>query len=418
MSVPPPAARIATIDAVRGLAVLGILLLNIVAFAMPGYAYVDPTFYGGAEGANWWAWAIAFVVADGKMRGLFTMLFGASTVLIAERALTTGEPPATLHYARMASLFVIGMIHAYLIWSGDILVLYAVCGALAFAAWRWDVSRLLAVAVLLMGAQLAGGIASHVAARHFETRATAPDAAPELREKWQKFQRNLGDLRTTIPAELAAFGGGWREALPKRVAVTWDAQRHVLPRTIPETIALMLVGMALYRSGFFSGRWSRRRYRTVMLVGYGACLPLYAAIAWWIGRSNFDPITMLLTEPLHLVLLRPWLALAHAAALILLVQGNAMPWLTSRLAAAGRMAFSNYLGTSLICTFLFCGYGLGWYGKLERWQLYPIVALVWAAILLWSKPWLARFDHGPAEWLWRACVRKILALLRRMPAMS
>src|SRR5436309_698082 len=91
-------ARIATLDAVRGVAVMGILLLNIVSFALPAYAYVDPHFAGGAEGANWWSWAIVFVLADGKMRGLFTMLFGASTVLVAERALASGESPARVHY--------------------------------------------------------------------------------------------------------------------------------------------------------------------------------------------------------------------------------------------------------------------------------------------------------------------------------
>ncbi len=414
MTASPHAGRIATIDAIRGLAVLGILLPNIVGFAMPGYAYVDPTFYGGASGANWWAWAITFVVADGKMRGLFTMLFGASTVLIAERACAAGEHPARVHYARMISLFVIGMIHAYLIWSGDILVLYAICGAMAFVAWRWEVSRLLGIAALLMAAQLASGVIDHAAARQFEAYATAPDAAPQVREKWQAYQSKIVDLRATIPEELAAFRGGWREALPIRLALTWQAQRDVLPGTIPETLALMLLGMALYRSGFFDGGWSDRHYRAVLLIGFGICPPLSALVAWWISSVSFDPITLLLIEPLHLVLLRPVMTLAYAGATIRLVQDGGFPWLMDRLAAVGRMALSNYLGTSIVCTYLFCGYGLGWFGTLERWQLYPIVVVVWAVIILWSKPWLARFGQGPVEWAWRASTRRILSLTRRI----
>ena len=138
--------RIVALDAVRGMAVLGILLLNIVDFAMPRYAYVDPTFYGGASGADWWAWALSFIVADGKMRGLFSMLFGASTLLVAERAQAAGDSPFRVHMARMTVLFLIGMVHAYLIWSGDILVLYALCGVLAFAFREARMSTLLAIA--------------------------------------------------------------------------------------------------------------------------------------------------------------------------------------------------------------------------------------------------------------------------------
>lgn len=413
MTALAPADRIATIDVVRGVAVLGILLPNIVAFAMPSYAYLDPTVYGGVEGASWWAWAITFVVADGKMRGLFTMLFGASTVLIAERVAAGGERPALVHYARMISLLAIGMVHAYLIWSGDILVLYAICGAVAFVAWRWDVSRLLAIAALLMAAQLAGGVVDHGAARYFEARATAADAAPDVREKWSAYQARIDDLRRKASEEVAAFGDGWQKALPMRVSLTWDSHRHVLPRTIPETLALMLAGMALYRSGFFHGRWSRQQHRCVLLLGFGICLPLYALMAWWIKSSGFDPITTLLAQPLHLVLLRPAMTLAYATATICLVHSGALPRLAERLAAVGRMALSNYLGTSFVCTYLFCGYGLGWFGRLERWQLYPIVLGVWGLMLWWSKPFLTRFDHGPAEWTWRAASARISALLRR-----
>lgn len=392
---------------------MGILLLNIVSFALPRAAYSDPTVYGSATGANWWAWAITFVLADGKMRGLFTMLFGASTILIADRALAQGQSPARRHYARMVSLFAIGMMHAYLIWSGDILVLYALCGAIVFLVSRWEPSRLVAIAALLLATQLASGALDHAAARAFETQATAAAAPPALRAQWRQYRHSLNQLRRDAAQEVRTFRGGWAEILPARIATTAETQRTGIPQNMPDTIALMLLGMALYRSGFFSGAWSPRAYRTTMLVGYGVCLPLYVPLVWWVAQSRFDPITLLLSDRLHLMLLRPGLALAHAALVITLVGRFPNAWLSRRLAAVGRVAFSNYLGASLVGTYLFYGYGLGWFGYLPRWQLYPVVLALWALMLLWSPWWLRRFAFGPFEWLWRSMSRGQWQQLRR-----
>ena len=102
---------------------------------------------------------------------------------------------------------------------------------------------------------------------------------------------------------------------------------------------------------------------------------------------------------------RIFIALAHASVIMLLVKAGALRWLMDRLAAAGRMAFSNYIGTSIVTSLIFNGYGLGLYGRLERYELYYVVALVWVLALLWSKPWLERFHYGPLEWVWRSLVQ-------------
>ncbi|WP_085810245.1 DUF418 domain-containing protein [Sphingomonas sp. TZW2008] len=405
--------RIVALDAVRGMAVLGILLLNIVDFAMPRYAYVDPTFYGGASGADWWAWALTFVVADGKMRGLFSMLFGASTLLVAERAQAAGESPFRVHMARMTVLFLIGMVHGYLIWSGDILVLYALCGVLAFAFREARMSTLLAVAALLMLGEVATAFIDHDAARAFEARATQIGASATLQADWAQYIADFANLRASIPAELATYRGGWAQILPARAAATWQAQREMIPATLADTLAMMLLGMALFRSGFFAGRWRPRSYRLMLAIGYGAALPLTAVLAWWIDRRGFDPITLALAEPLQLALLRPWVALAHASIVILAVKHGVAARLVGHLAATGRMAFTSYLATSIICTWIFYGCGLGWFGMLTRWQLYPIVLAIWALLLVWSPWWLARFRYGPLEWLWRSASRMELQSLRR-----
>lgn len=407
MNAPNRAAtpRIATLDAVRGAAVMGILLLNIVSFALPAYAYVDPNFAGGAEGANWWSWAIVFVLADGKMRGLFTMLFGASTVLVAERALASGESPARVHYARTASLFAIGLIHAYLIWAGDILTLYAVCGALAFVAWRWPVRVLASLGALLLLWQLALGLLIYSDTRRFEAAAATPHASAAVRAQWKDYQAALLPAHPPAAEQVVIYRGDWPTVARARAEAAVEIETQVMPWMLPETLGLMLLGMALFRAGFFSGGWARRHYWAVALIGAGVTLPLYAALAAWQSATRFDPIVLLLTDPLHLTLLRPALTLAEAALVILFVTSGRARWLAARLTATGRMAFSNYLGTSIVCTLIFYGYGLGWFGRLERWQLYPVVFVIWIAMLGWSQPWLARFAYGPAEWLWRSLAR-------------
>ncbi len=406
-------SRIATLDAVRGVAVLGILLMNIVGFGMPDYAYIDPHYFGGATGANWWAWAIGFVLFDGKMRGLFTMLFGASAILIATRAVEGGESAARVHYARMFWLFVFGMVHAWLIWSGDILVLYAVAGSLAFLAWRLPNRVLILIAMSLMIFKLADGLTEHSQLTAIETAASVPGASPQSIHAWQVARDDIAPPPATAKIEIDGYRGNYADAFRVRAGTTQFMQSVILIISLPDTIALMLLGMALFRDGFFSGEWSQRRYRKIALGGFAICVPLYLPLIHWIDSTHFSPATLAATEAIHLTLLRPLLSLAWASLVILYVTSAPTHWLTTRLAAAGQMAFSNYLGTSALCTLFFNGYGLGWYGYLERWQLYGVVVAVWTVILLWSKPWLDHYHYGPMEWMWRSLARGHSQQMRR-----
>lgn len=409
--IDPPASngvavpqRLRTLDAVRGVAVMGILLLNIIDFAMPGYAEIDPTFYGGSTGANWWEWAIAYAIGDGKFRGLFTMMFGASTLLIADRALLSGQQPAKVHYARMATLFVFGMVHAYLIWAGDILVLYALTGMIAFIGWRVRPRMLVTIGMLLLAFKLADGL---VAYQHLETARMAsiqPNPDPTLAADWRAFRQQSDPQLDGIARELAGYRGSYSDALKVRAQTAIFFQTIVNRIAFIDTLALMLIGMALFRWGFFSGAWSRRAYWLT-----AAAVPLawaaYVPLVGWLDATRWAPLTMIATEAIQLSLLRPWLSLGYAALVILFVQSGRLPWLADRFAATGRMAFSNYLGTSIVCTLIFNGYGLGWYGYLQRWQCLIVVAGMWLLMLAWSKPWLDRFAYGPFEWLWRSAAR-------------
>lgn len=399
-------ARIGTLDAVRGFAVMGILLMNIVDFAMPGFAYYNPSYYGGEEGANFCAWAVNYVLFDGKMRGLFTMMFGASTVLIAERALGAGESPARVTFARMWWLLVFGMIHVWLIWYGDILVLYSLCGMIAIAAWRWPPRRLFVFGAALLCLKLALGIAAYTSFAALERAAAKPNASPETLAEWAATQERIA--LPTVQSQLEGYRGGYVDAFRARIPLAVYILTEAHPAAVPDTLALIAIGMGLFKRGFFSGAWSVSSYRRVALWSFVVCIPLHLPLIAINVEADYHPITLHLTEAIHLSLLRTPMTMGYAALVILFMQRFQESGLAQRLVAAGRMAFSNYIGTSILCTLIFNGYGLGWYGYLERWQCYFVVIAVWAIMLLWSKVWLDRFHFGPLEWLWRSLARSRL----------
>ena len=140
--------RIAMLDVLRGFALLGILLMNIQSFSMPGAAYLNPYAYGDMEGANYWVWTLSHVLADQKFMGLFSMLFGVGVLVFCQRAEDKGHAAASLHYRRMGWLFLFGLAHGYLFWYGDILFSYALCGCLVFLMRRKSVKTLVVNAVV------------------------------------------------------------------------------------------------------------------------------------------------------------------------------------------------------------------------------------------------------------------------------
>ncbi len=386
--------RIAALDTLRGVAVMGILLLNIIGFAMPQAAYSNPRAYGGWHGADLAVWAINAVFFDGRMRALFSLLFGASTLLVIERAEAAGRSPAVAHFSRMGWLLLFGLAHLWLVWEGDILALYALIGMAAFRSRKLPVERLLVLGLMLACANAV--IFAAVAAPLWQS---TPD--PHALES---LIRGFGTPPSTeIARELALYRGDYATILADRFRESRFGPIQLAGLYGPETLAYMLFGMAALRTGMLTGAWPRARYRRWLLVCWGVTLPLYAALAWWMIASGFAlaPVllaTFVLGTPLRLPMMLGWVCLI----LLLARPGGA---LTTRIAAAGRMAFSNYLLTSLICTTLFYGYGLDRFGTLSRWQCHLVVMGVWAAMLLWSKPWLARFRYGPLEWAWRSLSR-------------
>jgi uncharacterized protein len=397
--------RYVSIDAVRGFAVLGILLMNIVGMGLPAFAYIDPTYAGGVTGADFWTWALNNVFTDGKMRALFTMLFGASTVLIAERAEGDRLGPIQTHYRRMLWLFVFGMLHAYFLWWGDILVTYALAGLVIFPFRKLSPRLLIGIGVTVLAGQLGFNLFEAHRLAELRAAAAAPDAPAATVQMWKEASQLVAAPPEMKAQEIAGFGGGFMDALKARAQVALLLQTVLMPTgEIPEAIGQMFLGMALFRLGFFTLRWSTRAYATMIAVGYLVAVPLTAWLAWSIVDAKFEGITLNRLEAWQQVT-RPLIGLAHASVVLLLVRAGSAPAVINRLAAAGRMAFSNYLMTSIITTVVFCGFGFGLYGKLSRFEELAVVAGVWVFILAWSRPWLERFHYGPFEWAWRSLVR-------------
>jgi uncharacterized protein len=414
----PSAERIFTLDIVRGVAVMGILAMNIVAFSMPGAAYLNPMAYGTQGPADLASWVFSFILIDGKMRGLFSFLFGASLLLVVERAEAGGRNPAAVHYSRMSWLLVFGLIHFYLIWWGDILALYAPIGMVAYLFRRFTPNRLLHVGAFLILAQFALFALFTWSLFQQEAAAAAPGASAQALATWAETQDGIGLYTPARLAEiLANYRGSWLEI----VAANWAHNATDPLETLwlfgGETLAYMLFGMAALKSGFLTGAWSDRTYRRVAAFGFGIGIPAYALFAWLILRDHFGVPMLVAFSVAAPVLTRPPMIVAIAALVILLTRRGGP--LVQRIAAAGRAAFSNYLGTSILMTALFYGWGLGLFGDLSRIQLWIPVVAMWVLMLLWPKPWLDRFNYGPFEWLWRSLARWQLQPMRgqgRAPA--
>jgi uncharacterized protein len=409
----PP--RILTLDIARGVAVMGILAMNIVAFGMPFQAYMNPLAFGIEGSADWVSWLASFILIDGKMRGLFSFLFGASMLLVIEGAEANGRSGASIHYRRMVWLLVFGLLHLYLVWFGDILAGYALIGMIAWFFHGCSNAKLIRWGLALLFVQLL--IFSGLSAAAFMLReaAAAPGAPAEAVAGWRDLQSQFGVLDAPrLASELALYRGGYGGILADRLRD--DALAPLIGALMFgwETLAYFLFGMAALRNGFLRGEWSPAAYRKTALIGFGIGIPAYALLAWVIAREGFSVPMVFAVVMAATVPFRPLMVVATAALIILLSRSGG--GLAARIAAAGRTAFTNYLGTSILMTTLFYGYGGGLYGSLSRAELWIPVIAMWALMLLWSKPWLDRFDYGPLEWLWRSLSRGSLQPMRKPAA--
>ena len=403
--------RYISLDAMRGFAVMGILAMNIISFAMPEWAYITPAAYGGDSLADKIAWFFAFIFIDGKMRGLFSLLFGASLMLVIDRATDKGESAAQVHYRRMAWLAVFGLAHYFFIWFGDILFLYAIIGMIAFRFRNWKPERLVKIACIIFAVGLALWGIQFGALQIFQYLATRPDATADMARQLRELM-DSADLAFNIAPDLALHRSSYAAITMVRLD-EWSTPLILVVQSIGETLPLMMIGMAMQKSGFMTGNWEAIDYRRWVMRMLPVGLLLTLVFGVWIVAVDFDRITALAVFSFWGAIPRIMLTVGYAAALILIIQRYQNNPMLARIAATGRAAFSNYLGTSIVMTTIFYGYGFGLFGHVGRAGLWVFVLGAWAVMLLWSKPWLMKFHYGPLEWLWRSLARGQLQKMRR-----
>lgn len=367
--------RNVTLDFVRGVAILGILLLNISAFGLPKAAYLNPAWSGSASLSDAWTWALLDLLAQVKFLTLFALLFGAGLQLLLPRGKRWIQ-------SRLTLLALLGFIHGLFFWDGDILLAYALVGLVSWRMVREAhhvkslfntgvVLYLTGIAVLVLLGMMSGTAAN---------RSWAPDAANLQYEQYWKLHGGMeavSNRADMLSDNLLALGAqyGWQLA------------------------GMMLMGAALMRSGWLKGQFSLRHYRRTgaLLVAAGMAVNLPAIFAQWYLAWDYRWCAFLLQAPRELS--APLQAIGYAA----LAWGY---WpqlcrfrLVGAIACVGRMALTNYLLQTLICTTLF--YHLGLFMRFDRLQLLAFVPPIWAVNLLVSSLWLRRFRQGPVEWLWR-----------------
>ncbi|MFO7609272.1 MAG: DUF418 domain-containing protein [Candidatus Krumholzibacteriia bacterium] len=408
------AERIRSLDVLRGVAVLGILMVNVWTFAMPFPAAMNPELPGYDQGADRAAWWLVGLVFYSKMMPVFSMLFGAGIILFTSRVEARGGRSGRRWFARQGWLWVIGLMHAYLLWNGDILVPYAVVGLILYRLRRLRPRTLVVLAVVAMLLPKAGmyGLGEFlgmvrdtaVEAQALQEAGQEPTGQQvQFLEIWQASSGEWSPEAAKLEEIAAVMRGGYGGIFRRAGSELLMMHLVFYPLAGSWGIAgLMLLGMALHKTGMLTAARSDRCYARLAVIGYGVGLPG----TWWGLRelgAHFDDIArvlqggFILTETFGTVV-----ALGHIGLVMLAVRRGWLLRLQERLAAAGRMAFTNYLAQTVIGVLLFYGYGLGLFGRVGRAEQLLVVLGVWLLQLWWSPRWLARYRFGPAEWLWRS----------------
>ena len=401
--------RFEQIDVLRGFAVLGIFWINIVVLGLPHGAYAYPTLFGTANTANLWTWAVGEVFVEGTMRGLFSMLFGASALIFLDEArlATAGVAAVDRYYRRNLLLMAFGMAHAYLLlWPYDVLYAYGLFGMLLFPLRRVRARWLLGVGLALL---LAGdadfdvlpseGLILVPIEGDFEE-STAPRSETALRSKIkEKLELAQYEMGGDIETARAGYWTLFRDRLP----VTIDQQStQMYIQHVFDIGGMMLLGMALLKLGVLTGRRGAGVYVLLLLGGYAAALLLRGGDVYQALSKGFDVALFEEVGGINHDLGRLPGTLGHIGLIGLLCRSAVLDPVAKILGRVGRVALTNYVGQTLVSVILFFGFGL--YGTLERYQLGLLCAGIWGAQILFSHLWLTRFRLGPLEWLWRSLI--------------
>ncbi len=412
--------RLPSLDVLRGFALLGILMINVEAFAGPEGLWgipvglPMPAFTGWHSGLDYVIVVLKWMFIEGKMRSMFSMLFGAGVVLLTERLerRSSAARSAMIYYRRNLWLLVFGLCHGFLLWFGDILVDYSVMALVVLYPLRRLGTRtllILGLTVWLVGGTFGStrvfDVANtlHADAELTAAKAAGPSATAAQRALLQAAEDQRRASGGMMQETLRQGRLGFLAGLPGRIAT----ERTILNLKfgsfwILEWLGAMITGMGLYKSGFLINKRPVQEYLRLAIAGYAIALPLVLVGLWNLYKAGLTNAAF-----------ARWIAipyttevmagtLANASILLLIVRIGRLRRTIRAVAAVGRTAFSNYILTTLLCQSLFAWGPWKLYGRLEYYQWYVIVAGVWIINLLASYLWLRVFAFGPLEWLWRS----------------
>ncbi len=376
----------------RGVTALGILIMNVQLFAMIGAGFGNP--YGAAwtDTPNVVTWVAIQIFYGFKDLLIFGMLFGVGISLMDERGVALGRDVTRLHFRRMAVLLMFGLAHAYLIWSGDILYDYAICGGVVFLLRRKSIAFQLIVGAMAYAVPLVLLFVIDSILQGLDPKITA-----------DIYSTNFSPTAAQIAAHNALYSAGWIQQMAPRAAEAFTIQVVLFPLGLFWVCGgSMLAGMGLYRSGMFTLRYTTRSYMIMIAIALFLGLPMILYGLQQNFAVNWQAQYSILRGRFYFLAAAPFMALGYISLIMLICRAGVIKWLTSRLAAVGQMALTNYIMQSLICSMLFYGHGFGLVGKVDRIGQMGIVLVVWVFQLIVSPIWLRRYRFGPMEWLWRS----------------
>ena len=387
--------RIVQLDALRGLAVIGIVWMNVYVFALPSQAYYNPAALGGASALDRIVWATSFVFVEDKFRTLFAMLFGAGCLMLLAR---DDKPQWRAHFARMLVLFVIGLLHSIVLASNDVLRAYALAGLVLPLFVKLSSRELYAVAIGLVVLHCAASLIvfSSVLGDYFSGRINGNGYL------WA--ERNFGRDEAGLAAQYALGSEGFVERVFRRASQI-HIQLYAVAASIPVNLAAMALGMALWKDRVLAAEWRIFRLQRLAAICSIVALPVLLGLAGWVASREFSgPLvataSLMFSAPFDMLL-----AIAYAS-LAMAFFADDYP-IRERFAAVGRLSLTNYLATSVILAGIFATWGFGLFGQVSRSAAFALSFVPIIAMLIWSPRWVARFGQGPVERLWRFAAKSL-----------
>lgn len=420
-----PNIRIIQLDILRGYALLGIFWINVIVFGLPVGIYSVPGIIGTHPELNIAFWAFSELMVEGTMRGLFSILFGASALLFLDEVRLANQGLAIVDrfYRRNILLILFGLLHAYfLLWPYDVLYAYGLIGMFLFPLRKIKAKTLFIIGVIVL---LIGEYDIRDVVQNFQQQEnisisneynSQPAASSEIIINHTGIDSDMRhSILLTMNEDIEDHMLGYFDLLLDNIdAVMLEETVKMYTTYIFDIGGMMLIGMALFKLGILSGAGSRRFYLLLMISGYGVGLFFRSLSVIADIKAGFNPELAMQHASINYTIGRLPITLGHIGLIALLCRIRLFDGINQAIAKVGRMALTNYIMQSVISIFLFYGFGLALYGTLEHYELIYVCLAVWIFQIGFSVIWFRYFKQGPLEWVWRSLIYGQRQALRKV----